>query len=86
MLNGGVEGHNIGIRKPISSTTLNSISLLLVRRLGGEANVSLFAVGDRGGCSTKDAANRRLSLPPATAGGPKAPHATACLKDADRRF
>jgi hypothetical protein len=37
--------------------TFKSISRLLVQQLGGEANVSLFAVGDRGGYAAKDVAN-----------------------------
>src|SRR5262245_17020524 len=38
-----------------------------------------------GGCPTKGAADRRQSLPPATAGGP-ARMPRPCLEDADRRF
>ena len=56
---------------------LDGINLLLVEQLRGRRNASLFAVGDRGGRSTKDPANRRQSLPPATAFGPEAPKATA---------
>ena len=39
--------------------TFKSISLLLVQQLGGEANVSLFAAGDRGGYAAKNVANCR---------------------------
>jgi hypothetical protein len=42
-------GRKIGIRKPVSLMTLNSISLLLVQQLAGEVHVSVFAVGDCGG-------------------------------------
>jgi hypothetical protein len=69
-------GRKIGIRKPASLMTLNSISLLLAQQLGGEANVSLFALGDYCGCPTKGAADRGQSLPPATAAG-TAPTQTA---------
>jgi hypothetical protein len=41
---------------------LDGINLLLVEQLRGRRNASLFAVGDRGGRSTKDPANRRQSL------------------------
>ena len=44
---------------------------------GGELNVSLFAVGDCCGCPTKGAADRRQSLPPATAAGPAPTQTTA---------
>ena len=44
---------------------------------GGEVNVSLFAVGDCCGCPTKGAADRRQSLPPATAAGPAPTQTTA---------
>jgi hypothetical protein len=71
------EGRKIGIRKPIPLMILGGINLLLVQQLRGRRNASLFAVGDRGGRSTKDPANCRQSLPPATAFGPEAPKATA---------
>jgi Nitronate monooxygenase len=44
---------------------------------GGEVNVSLFAVGDCCGCPTKGTADRRQSLPPATAAGPAPTQTTA---------
>src|SRR6516225_9102535 len=73
----GTEGRKIVIRKghlidgieqhqpPGGSTT------------GGEVNASLLAVGACCGCPTKGAADRRQSLPPATATGPAAPHAAS---------
>ena len=71
------EGGKIGIGKPIPLMILDGINLLLFEQLRGRRNASLFAVGDRGGRSTKDPANCRQSLPPATAFGPEAPKATA---------
>jgi hypothetical protein len=56
------QGRKIGIRKPIPLMILDGINLLLVEQLRGRRNASLFAVGDRGGRSTKDPANRRQSL------------------------
>src|SRR5215471_16478988 len=44
---------------------------------GGEVNVSLFAVGDCCGCPTKGAADRRQSVPPATAAAPAPTQTTA---------
>src|SRR5262245_18889716 len=44
---------------------------------GGEVNVSLFAVGDCCGCPTKGVADRRQSLPQATAAGPAPTQTTA---------
>jgi hypothetical protein len=72
------EGRKIGIRQPISFDDIEQHQPPAgVQQLGGEANVSLFAVDDRGSRPTKDATNRRQSLPPATAVGPEAPQATA---------
>jgi hypothetical protein len=51
-------------------TALNSFSLLTVQQQGVQVNVSLFAVGNCCSCPTKGAADRRQSLPPATAAGP----------------
>jgi len=67
-----------------SLTALNSINLLLVQQLGGEANVSLFAVGASCGGPTRGAADRRQSLPTATVFHCR--KLRPRLDDADRRF
>jgi len=46
-------------------------------RAGGEVNALLLTVGVCCGCPTKGVADRRQSLPPATATCPAAPHAAS---------
>src|SRR5215471_16342494 len=73
----GVQAGEARSARPFSLTTLNNISPPGGSTPGGEVNVSLFAVGDCCGCPTKGAADCRQSLPPATATGAAAPHATS---------
>jgi hypothetical protein len=72
-----VEGRKIVIRKAFLIDDIEQQQPPACPTTGGRGECSLFALGNCCCCPAKSAADRRQSLPPATAVGSAAPQATA---------